>query len=97
VDTDGSPARRGMMSHMAPRDIELSEWAKSVPVLIDGRWERVEVPIWTVRGWARMHHDFPEETRSAGNTRLWPPAVLDKWKRQHPTLGLGRGGHNRKG
>ena len=84
-----------MMSDMPPQDIELSEWAKAVPVLLDGKWVRVSVPIWTVRGWVKMP-DFPPEKRWIGNARMWRPSDLDRWKKAHPTLGLGRGGHKRR-
>jgi predicted DNA-binding transcriptional regulator AlpA len=85
VDTDGSPARRGMMSHMPKQDIALSEWALFIGV-----------PIWTVRGWVKLP-DFPPPARTVGNARLWDQRDLDRWKKRHPTLGLGRGGHMRKG
>jgi predicted DNA-binding transcriptional regulator AlpA len=74
-----------MMSHMPPNDIALRDWAESIGV-----------PIWTIRGWVKMP-DFPAPARTVGNARLWDQRDLDRWKRKHPTLGLGRGGHKRKG
>jgi len=69
---------------MPPQDIALRDWAESI-----------DVPLWTVRGWVKLP-DFPTPQRTVGNTRLYNPADLDRWKKRHPTLGLGRGGHSRK-
>ena len=74
-----------MMSPVPPTELSLREWA-----------ERNGYALGTVRGWREDYPEFPEPSRRVGNTDLYFAAQLDRWKKAHPSLGLGPGGHKRK-
>jgi hypothetical protein len=76
------------MIGMPRMKVTLKEWAESRGYDLD-----------TVKGWRkRLELEFPTavEWRGGGPTPYWWDADLDRWKKGHPTLGLGRGGHKRK-
>jgi hypothetical protein len=73
------------MSAVAPSELSLRELSR-----LDG------VPIGTLRTWREDYDDFPSPTRRVGNTDLFPLGEYRHFRRRHPTLGLGRGGHKRK-
>ena len=54
----------------------------------------------TVKGWCKnpKYAPYPPvvEWRGGGPTPFYWDTDWDRWKKAHPTLGLGRGGHKRK-
>jgi len=73
------------MSAVAPSELDLRGWA-----------DLRGYSLGTVRGWRADFDDFPRPSRRSGTSDQYFVADLDRWKRKHPTLGLGRGGHKRK-
>jgi hypothetical protein len=75
------------MIEMARTEVTLREWA-----------DMLDLPVDTIRAWAKTRPDFPGETRRAGPTALYFLSELNAWRRKpaNTNLGLRRGGNRRK-